>query len=111
MHSCRTREQGRSSMKFGVNHSAPIRASRIFGLLTNLRAVLFLFPVAFGCFAQGIPEPGLIMYGVVRNTNSGANVMWNFGSLTWTLRPAGGQPITLSAVLTNINDQFCYLLQ
>src|SRR5262249_44400130 len=75
------------------------------------------FALAFACctfsgHAQGIPEPSLIMYGLVRNTNSGANLRWNFGTLTWTIQPvAGGFPVAVSATLTNINDQFCYLLQ
>ena len=64
-------------------------------------------------FAQGIPEPSLVMYGVVRNTHpqDPDRLRMVFGSLTWTFQPtAGGAPITVSGALTNINDQFSYVL-
>jgi hypothetical protein len=78
-------------------------------LASALAAVLLNW--CFGVRAQGIPEPSLIMYGVIRNTNSGANITWNFGTITWTIRPSGGQSVVLTASLTNINDQFCYILE
>jgi len=50
------------------------------------------------------------MYGVVNNLADGTRV--TFGDLSWTIQPVGGgTPITLSGVLTNINDQFCYVLR
>jgi hypothetical protein len=59
---------------------------------------------------DGIPEPSLIMYGVVNNLSDGSRV--TFGNLSWTIQPVSGGPsITLSGILTNINDQFCYVLR
>ena len=62
--------------------------------------------------AQGIPEPSLVMYGVVRNTQDIDRLRIVFGNLTWVFQPAGGGPsFAVSAVLTNINDQFSYVLR
>jgi hypothetical protein len=64
-----------------------------------------------GLIAQGIPEPSLVLYGVVRNLAPGGGRM-SFGSLSWVFQPSGGGPaITLNGVLTNINDQFSYVLR
>ncbi len=61
--------------------------------------------------AQGIPEPGLVWYGAVRNVAGGQNVRITSGQLRWAIRPAGGgTPIVLTTPLANINDQFSYLL-
>ena len=61
--------------------------------------------------AQGIPEPGLVLYGVVQNVSSGGVTnRLTTGTLTCQITPAGGSPITLSTSLQNINDQFCYVL-
>ena len=59
----------------------------------------------------GIPEPSFLMYGVIRNNLSGANVRLTSGTLTWTIAREGGSPLTLQTTLTNINDQFSYALQ
>jgi len=62
--------------------------------------------------AQGIPEPSLVMYGVVRNTQDLDQLRMVVGNLTWEFQPAGGgPPFSVSASLTNINDQFSYVLQ
>src|SRR5882672_1937424 len=62
--------------------------------------------------AQGIPEPSLVMYGVVRNTQDRDHLRIVFGSLTWVFQPVGGGPsFAVSATLTNINDQFSYVLR
>ena len=71
---------------------------------------MFLVSVA-SSLAQGIPEPPLVIYGVVRNTNGNATVRWNFGQLRWTFQPVIGPPVILTASLTNIHDQFSYVLQ
>ena len=60
--------------------------------------------------AQGIPEPSLVIYGTVRNA-ADVNTRLLGGTLTWLFQPsAGGQPVTITASLTNINDQFSYVL-
>jgi hypothetical protein len=62
--------------------------------------------------AQGIPEPSLVMYGVVRNTQDMDRLRIVFGNLTWQFQPVGGGPsFVVSATLTNINDQFSYVLR
>ena len=62
-------------------------------------------------WAQGIPEPSLVFYGVIRNTGDN-NVRLTTGTLLWQIQPsAGGNPITISTSLTNINDQFSYVLR
>src|SRR5689334_1842583 len=67
---------------------------------------------AISAAGQGIPEPSLVMYGRVLNITSNANLRLGYGSLTCTFRPSGGgSAIAASAVLTNINNQFSYLLR
>lgn len=61
--------------------------------------------------AQGIPEPSVILYGVVTDPSNGGAVVTN-GALTWVFRPADGSAaITLSASLTNLNNSFSYVLR
>jgi hypothetical protein len=63
-------------------------------------------------FAQGIPEPDLLMYGTLLNITSNANLRLGYGTLTCVFRPvAGGSPITAFASLTNINNRFSYILR
>src|SRR5262245_32478847 len=78
--------------------------------------VFCLVLLAAGCIgdvrAEGIPEPGVIFYGVVRNMSNGGDVRLTSGSLTWTFKPStGGSPIVAFGHLQNINDQFSYVLQ
>ena len=62
--------------------------------------------------AQGIPEPSLVMYGVVRNAQDRDRLRVVFGNLTWQFQPVGGgAPLSVSTSLTNINDQFSYVLR
>src|ERR1051325_5672622 len=52
------------------------------------------------------------MYGTVLNITSNANLRLGYGTLTCVFRPAGGgSSITAFAALTNINNQFSYLLR
>jgi hypothetical protein len=61
---------------------------------------------------QGIPEPDLVMYGTVLNVRSNANLRLGYGALTWVFQPVGGgSTITASGTLTNINNQFSYILR
>jgi hypothetical protein len=74
----------------------------------GLAATLALVGAAQG---QGIPEPSLIMYGVVSDSSAGGSRV-SFGTLSWTFQPPGGAaPIALTGTLTNINDQFSYALR
>jgi len=52
------------------------------------------------------------MYGTVLNVKSNANLRLGYGALTWVFQPVGGGPaITASGTLTNINNQFSYILR
>ncbi|HAV62763.1 MAG TPA: hypothetical protein DCY13_10395, partial [Verrucomicrobiales bacterium] len=60
----------------------------------------------------GIPEPSLVWYGKVLTVTGGNTVRLTTGTLTWRIEPAGGgAPWTVSTTLTNINDQFSYVVQ
>jgi len=61
--------------------------------------------------AEGIPEPGLTLYGVVKNDLGGASVRLTTGTLTWTIVPTLGPPVTVTTQLKNINDQFSYVVE
>ena len=77
------------------------------------RLVLAALLLAFANLlkADGIPEPSLVIYGVVSNLSAGGSRV-SFGALTWIFQPTGGGPaVTLTAALTNINDQFSYVLR
>jgi hypothetical protein len=61
---------------------------------------------------QGIPEPDLVMYGAVLNVTNNANLLLGYGTLAWVFQPLGGGPaITATGTLTNINNQFSYILR
>ena len=51
------------------------------------------------------------MYGTVLNISSNANLRLAYGTLTCVFQPAGGTPIVTSTFLTNINNQFSYILR
>ncbi|MBI2926369.1 MAG: hypothetical protein HYY24_11800 [Verrucomicrobia bacterium] len=60
----------------------------------------------------GLPEPDLVLYGTIRDVSGGLNTRLTAGALNWTFQPAGaGKPFTVTATLTNINDQFSYVVR
>jgi hypothetical protein len=62
--------------------------------------------------AAGIPEPSLTLYGKVLNTFNGATTRVTSGEILWTFKPLGGGAwVTITNRLTNINDQFSFVLQ
>src|ERR1051326_8786928 len=72
-------------------------------------AILLFAPVSL---RAGIPEPDLVWYGKVLTVSGGATVRVTTGTLTWQIEPlAGGTPWTISTPLTNINDQFSFVLR
>ena len=74
-----------------------------------LRIVLLTWPLAG--IGQGIPEPSIILYGIVRNSAI-YNARVTSGSLTWTFRNVGnGRTVTVISPLTNVLDQFSYVLK
>lgn len=53
----------------------------------------------------------MVWYGQVRNVAAGLDARMTSGVIRWTIRPTGaGLPVVLSTALTNINDQFSYIL-
>ena len=77
---------------------------------TLIALVFTLLLAASSVFAAGIPEPGLVMYGAVRNTAAG-NARLITGTLTWTITPASGAPVTVTTPLTDISGQYSYALR
>ena len=77
------------------------------------RIVLSALLVMFTAFAKaGIPEPDLVWYGKVLTSSGGATVRVTTGTLVWQIEPlAGGPAIVLITALTNINDQFSFVLR
>jgi len=58
-----------------------------------------------------IPEPDLVLYGQVRNDYGGATVRLTQGAMQWTVRSTDNVQRVVSATnLTNINDQFSYVI-
>jgi len=58
----------------------------------------------------GIPEPGLTLYGTVRQNLGGAHARLTTGTMNITINPEFGTPLTLSTTLTNLNNQFSFVL-
>jgi hypothetical protein len=82
------------------------------GFLRRLSLVLMAAAVfARQAAAEGIPEPPLTLYGTVFNTFAGSNTFWTVGSLTWTFQNATGRVVTVTTPLTNIGNQFSYVVQ
>jgi hypothetical protein len=62
--------------------------------------------------AEGIPEPDLVFFGSIHNAAVPGRPRVTSGVLEWTIRPSGdGSPIRLRVALTNLNNQFSYLLR
>ncbi len=62
--------------------------------------------------ASGIPEPTLTLYGKVLNKFNGATTRVTHGEIRWTFKPLnGGAWVTVTNRLTNINDQFSFVIQ
>lgn len=60
----------------------------------------------------GIPEPDLVWYGKVVLTTNDNTARLTTGTLTWQIQPlAGGPTILLATALTNVNDQFSFVLR
>lgn len=65
-----------------------------------------------GVARAGIPEPDLVWYGKVLTSSGGATVRLTSGTLVWQLEPvAGGPAFQVATYLTNINEQFSFVLR
>lgn len=75
-------------------------------------SVLILLLTAVAASAQGLPEPSITYYGVVKNIAGGTPKRLTFGTLRWTIQEsAGAIPVVITVGLTNLNDQFSYALR
>lgn len=78
----------------------------------KLKTYVMVLSLAGMVCSGAIPEAPIILYGVVRQSiGNGVNVRRIQGTLSVTVVPPMGNPITVSAKLRNVNDQFCYVLQ
>jgi hypothetical protein len=83
--------------------------SRFFVVLTV--GHLTLLSIVEG-LAQGLPEPDLVLYGIIKNVRSNANLRIGHGNLTWVFQPtAGGASLTAQCSVTNINEYYSYILR
>lgn len=70
-----------------------------------------LLPLPQAAFAEGVPEPSLILYGTILNTGD-KNIRLVSGSLTWQFRKtATSRTVTAIGQVTNVLDQFSYVLE
>jgi hypothetical protein len=79
----------------------------------NARTLIVLLLLALTHLARsdGIPEPNLVLYGVITDPSVGG-MRVSYGTITWVFQPvAGGPPVVVSGPVTNINDQFSYVLR
>lgn len=83
--------------------------------MMNYRVVAGAIALSLGlgnlAWGDGIPEPSLVLYGAVSDPSAGGARI-SYGTITWAFVPVGGgAPVIATGVLTNINDQFSYVLR
>jgi len=94
-----------------IHYDSVARRSQAGAAFTRI-AVALALTSAFVVLHGGIPEPDLVWYGKVLTVSGGATVRLTTGTLVWQIEPvAGGPAILLSTRLTNINNQFSYVLR
>ena len=87
-------------------------ATRRAPVLATAVAIVAGFTIHATCAADGIPEPNLIWYGRVSNTSGGTPVRLTQGVLVWRIEPlAGGPDVLVNTDLTNIIDQFSFVVR
>jgi hypothetical protein len=75
-------------------------------------AAIFMLMLISVPLRAGIPEPDLIWYGKVLTSVNGAAIRVTSGTLIWQIEPlSGGTAWSVSTPLTNINDQFSFVLR
>lgn len=88
-----------------------LKRSRLSRLLVGLGLLAWGSALPLSASAQGIPEPPVVFYGEVRHLVNGSDQRVTSGTLEGTLQPSdGGLPVVVQAELSNINDQFSYVL-
>lgn len=87
---------------------------RFFGLWPlTMGGILVLIQCLMAPLArsEGIPEPSVVLYGQVRDNTGGLNARLTSGELIWTFVPASGGPnVVLTTQLSNVIDQFSFVL-
>ncbi len=77
---------------------------------TNRMKFLAVLSVCASCCtafdSEGIPEPGLILYGVVTNVNGG--FLLGQGNVQWTVA-GGGSSAAVNPTIANVNGQYFYI--
>lgn len=77
--------------------------------LSLLSCFVFLVETGVAQTVQlpGIPEPGLLLYGNIINTNNG--IPQRTGTLRISVQLGNSTPVPVTVSLTNINDQYSYV--
>jgi hypothetical protein len=71
-----------------------------------------LFGLCADSAQAGIPEPDLVWYGKVMASSGGVPVRVTAGTLVWQIEPlAGGPAVVLTTTLTNVNNQFSFVVR
>src|SRR5947209_722575 len=78
---------------------------------STYRMRVFALLVAIVCYpsanyADGIPEPGLVIYGSVTNANGG--FLLGQGNVQWIIS-GGGSSVTVNSTIANVNGQYFYI--
>lgn len=73
--------------------------------------IVFCSVAVLQVVCAGIPEPPVVLYGVVRQNLGGATIRRTTGTLTVTVAGPSGPSVTLTTELKAINDQFTYALE
>ena len=68
--------------------------------------ILSVFALCLLAFAEGLPEPGLVLYGTVTNANGSMPVVQ--GNVQWSAS-GGGSSAAVSSILANVNGQYFYI--
>jgi hypothetical protein len=77
-------------------------------LIIGTVAIHFLFSTR-SC-SGGIPEPGFLIYGALRNAAS-SNARLVSGNLAFTVAASNGSAMSFTSTLTNIGNQYSYFLR
>ena len=82
------------------------------GNFATLALVVAALLVGLRPLNAGIPEPDLVWYGKVTGNAGGVAVRITTGTLVWQVATLAGNPVmTRTTQLTNINDQFSFILR
>ena len=88
-----------------------MRPPNLYSHLSKAILCIFIALSTRSSFAEGIPEPSVVLYGTIRNV-AVQNVRVTSGTLVWQFREtASGWTAAFTCQVTNILDQFSYVLE